>query len=207
MSLGEHDPLKTSFGCREIRDSHKFHYFLAVFAESLRLSPPIPLEIKETTKTVVLEDGTLLPSGAVVVWSPFAMARNCKIWGTDAGHFRPERWLHGLTNTVSYKFEDGEERERLSKIDFSGTTFVSNLKSPFENPVFNGGPRACIGKQLAELLAAATVCKLLCSFDIEAQWPASGNGNEKVGQDGLTMPIQDGLPVRLRKREAATQAS
>lgn len=80
--------------------------------------------------------------------------------------------------------------------------FASSLKTPFEYPVFNAGPRSCIGQQLAESLAAVTVCKIMCSFNIEPDWSPDGNVSERSGQDGLTMPVLHGLPIRLSVKGA-----
>ncbi|THV45019.1 hypothetical protein BGAL_0542g00060 [Botrytis galanthina] len=102
-------------------------YIMAVFYEALRLYPPVPFEIKQCEQATTLPDGTFLPRHAVLVWCPWAMNRSRSIWGEDADDFRPERWL-----------DDG----------------VIILKTAFEYPVFNGGPRTCLGKKMAEAVAA-----------------------------------------------------
>ena len=68
-------------------------YTMAVFNESLRLYPPVPLEIKECVAPTIFPDGTCLPEGAVVMWSPWAMGRSRQTWGNDVDEFRPERWI------------------------------------------------------------------------------------------------------------------
>lgn len=68
-------------------------YTNAVFNESLRLYPPVPIEIKECTAMTKFPDGTTIPDGALVMWIPWAMGRSKNIWGHDADEFRPERWL------------------------------------------------------------------------------------------------------------------
>lgn len=41
----------------------------------------------------VLPDGTVVPAGAQVVYSPYVVNRLAGVWGADALAFRPERWL------------------------------------------------------------------------------------------------------------------
>lgn len=68
-------------------------YTNAVFNESLRLYPPVPIEIKECNSPNVFPDGTFLPKSALVMWIPWAMGRSKRLWGDDADSFRPDRWL------------------------------------------------------------------------------------------------------------------
>lgn len=151
----------------------------AVFNESLRLYPPVPVELKECTTETVFPDGTSLPKGAVVIWAPWAMGRSKEIWGDDADSFRPARWL-----------------------DVSSQQLVN--KSAFEFPVFNGGPRACLGRRMAELLATYVIGSLLWEYDFTD--PSDGTLNdcgatrERRSQNSLTLPMEGGLPVRVKRR-------
>ena len=71
-------------------------------------------------------------------------------------------------------------------------------KSDCEFPVFNGGPRACLGRRMAEVLGCWVIVRLASDFDFEA---VGGNGmEEKVSQNSLTLPMKDGLGVRVRLR-------
>ncbi|KAL8999740.1 MAG: hypothetical protein Q9188_005822 [Gyalolechia gomerana] len=117
-------------------------YAHSIFTETLRLYPPVPFELKECIGPTTFPDGTWLPEGSVVIWVPWAMGRSHTIWGEDSEDFKPSRWLNpaGL---------------------------VSLQKSAFEFPVFNGGPRSCLGKKLAELLAVAVLARLIWKFDFE----------------------------------------
>lgn len=73
-------------------------YTNAVFNESLRLYPPVPIEIKECTASSTFPDGTCLPKGALVMWIPWAMGRSRQIWGNDVDDFRPDRWISSRKN-------------------------------------------------------------------------------------------------------------
>lgn len=153
-------------------------YITATFNESLRLYPPVPVELKECTMATTFPDGTWLPKGAVVMWVPWAMGRSRQIWGPDAEEFRPSRWL------------DDNPDQPISK-------------SPFEFPVFNGGPRACIGKKLAEILGVYVIAELIWEYDfieIHDQKLDRRPVMERLSKNSLTLPMEGGLPVRARKR-------
>ena len=154
-------------------------YALAVFNETLRLYPPVPVELKECIASSSFPDGTLLPIGAVVIWVPWAMGRSKQIWGEDADIFRPQRW-----------FEEGST-DRLKTI------------SAFEFPVFNGGPRSCLGKKMAELLAVYVIASLAWNYDFEEIFSserARKIHSARESQNSLTLPMDGGLPCYVRKR-------
>ncbi|KAL6918066.1 hypothetical protein ACHAPO_000124 [Fusarium lateritium] len=148
-------------------------YALAVFYESLRLRPPIPFEIKQAQQATTLPDGTLLPGGAIVVWCAWAMGRSHTTWGPDADDFRPERWL-----TTSP----------------AGDVTVTQRPAA-EFPVFNGGPRVCLGKKMAELVAVQTLARLVPLFNFEPAFKG-----ERVSKSSLTLPMEGGLPVYVQHR-------
>lgn len=143
-------------------------YVTAVFYETLRLYPPVPFELKQCEQATTLPDGTFLPKTAVLVWCTWAMNRSRLIWGADAENFMPERWL-----------EDGN--------------LIS--KSASEYPVFNGGPRTCLGKKMAELVAIQVIATLVMKFDFEAV-----DDKERISKNSLTLPMEGGLPCSVKKR-------
>ncbi|KAI0830406.1 cytochrome P450 [Hypoxylon sp. FL0890] len=144
-------------------------YTMATFYEALRLYPPIPFEIKQCEKATTLPDGTFLPEKSIVFWCTWAMNRSRISWGDDADSFRPERWLT----------EDG----RLI------------VKSAAEFPVFNGGPRLCLGKRMAELLAVQVIATMVLLFDFMPHYEG-----ERVSKSSLTLPMQGGLPCLVKPR-------
>ncbi|KUJ12289.1 cytochrome P450 [Mollisia scopiformis] len=154
-------------------DTSKLHptalpYIAAIFYEALRLFPPVPFELKQCGKAVTLPDGTFLPKDAVLLWCTWAMNRSKAIWGDDADDFKPERWL-----------ENG--------------SLIS--KTAFEYPVFNGGPRTCLGKKMAELVAVQVIATLVLKFDFNPI-----DGKERVSKNSLTLPMEGGLPCRVKSR-------
>ncbi|KAL8775218.1 MAG: hypothetical protein Q9209_000224 [Squamulea sp. 1 TL-2023] len=155
-------------------------YAHSIFTETLRLYPPVPFELKECIAPTTFPDGTWMPEGSAVIWVPWAMGRSRQIWGDDSEHFRPERWL-----------------------DTSGSIVLQ--KSAFEFPVFNAGPRSCLGKKLAELLAVAVLTRLMWKYEfsevLEKDWGGCGMGGERKSQNSLTLPMKGGLPVRVKLRD------
>ena len=87
--------------------------------ETLRLYPPIPVNIREAIEDDVWPDGTIVRKGTSISWSAYSQARCSEIWGSDCKGFKPERWI--LDNDKLYKPESGEWN------------------------VFNIGPRSCLG--------------------------------------------------------------
>lgn len=157
-------------------------YLMAVYYETLRLYPAIPLEIQECQQDLTLPDGTQLPRNAVIVWCIWAINRSKEIHGEDADDFRPSRWLDA----------DGK--------------FVN--RSPFEFPVFNGGPRSCLGRKMAELMAMFLFISLLKEFEITEVLNDANMPLSKRAQNSLTLPMSGGLICRIAiaKQDSAGQS-
>jgi cytochrome P450 len=162
-------------------------YTMAVFHETLRLYPPIPFEIRQCQADTTLPDGTFLPRHAVLVWCLWAMHRSRLTWGADADAFRPERFL-----------EQQEQQHGGGEGDDEGggakPRFVLG-KSVSEFPVFYGGARACLGRKMAELIAAQVIPVMVWLFEFEPAFEG-----ERVSKTSLTLPMEGGLPVRVRRR-------
>ncbi|KAJ3116569.1 Protein kinase alk2 [Phlyctochytrium bullatum] len=141
----------------------------AVFREALRLHPSVPKEMKQANRDDVLPDGTLVKKDMIVLWSPYAMGRCTDIWGPDASKFDPHRWLR-----------------------------MTHQPSPFDYPVFNAGPRVCLGKALAELEGVFVLVSTLRRFSFELAVDAS----KVTYSNSLTLPMQGGLPVRVTERRS-----
>ena len=162
-------------------------YTNAVFYESLRLYPPVPIEIKETSQRTTLPDGTVLPAGAIVIYIPWAMNRCVNIWGETAHDFLPDRWLSPSSSSSSSDNDDTTTHKTISSFN--------NKKSAYEFPVFNAGPRTCLGKKFAEALAVAVLVALVPKYEF-----ISSGGAERKSRNGLTLPMDEGLPCLVRRR-------
>ncbi|KAJ0780548.1 putative cytochrome P450 [Helianthus annuus] len=156
-------------------DLRQMHYLHAAISEAMRLFPPVPVDTKACLKPDVWPDGTFVGEGWFVTYHTYAMGRMESVWGTDCNEFRPERWL--------------EEKN-------GGGTVVYRPENPFKYPVFHGGARVCLGKEMAYTqmkLVAATIMEV---FEVELEVV-----EKKVPEHvlSLTMRMKDGLKVRVRK--------
>ena len=110
--------------------------FKGVVYETLRLWPPVPLDIKECQEDDVLPDGSCIPRHAKLVFLPYAMGRDPAAY-PEPLVFRPERW-----------------------IPFSAP-------SPYEFPVFQAGPRICLGMDMAMFEIKLLTSMLVRSFSFQ----------------------------------------
>ena len=77
----------------------------AVINETLRLFPPVPLNVRECRSTPCIfpqSDRTYpdtsnqplyMPPKTTIVFFPLLTQRNPALWGNDADNFDPERWI------------------------------------------------------------------------------------------------------------------
>jgi fatty acid omega-hydroxylase len=112
-------------------------YTNAVAMEVLRLHPSVPVDIKFAVNDDTLPDGTFIPKGCTVIYSPYAMGRSPALWGDDCLEFKPERFMEG-----------GEP-------------------SQYKYTTFNAGYRLCLGKGLALLEIKVALAILLQRFDFK----------------------------------------
>jgi len=123
-----------------VKELNDMVYLQAALSESLRLYPPIPMEMKQATEEDVFPDGTFLRKGSRVYFSVYAMGRMESIWGKDCEMFKPERWIQG-----------GQ--------------YVSD--DQFKYVVFNAGPRLCLGKTFAYLQMKMVAASILLNYSIK----------------------------------------
>nr|UPX44842.1 hypothetical protein FAC5L9_05 [Penicillium camemberti] len=152
-------------------------YLKSVLNETLRVLPPVPINMRFARKDTVLPHGggadglspMFVGKGSRVFYSIWAMHRLPEIWGDDAESFRPERWM--------------DENVPLRP----GWGFLP----------FNGGPRLCLGQQNALVEASYTVVRLLQAFGrMEPRDPMPWQ--EKLA---VTMSSLNGTKVALWKRQ------
>ncbi|WOH01745.1 hypothetical protein DCAR_0521130 [Daucus carota subsp. sativus] len=161
----------------EVKDMIYTH---AALCESMRLYPPVPTDNKQAMKDDVLPDGTHVYKGDRVLYHPYAMGRSEKLWGSDWPEFRPERWLE--RDTVTEKW-----------------CVIS--RDQYTYPVFQAGPRVCLGKEMAFLQMKRVVAGILPAFRVI---PVIEKGKEPVFISYLTAKMQGGFPVRIQPRVSNT---
>ena len=148
----------------------KMPYLNAVAKETLRLHPSVPKNVKFAVKDDVLPDGTKVPAGIAVIWSPYAMGRNPNIWENPL-KYDPMRW-----------FEDGnfDKPKKASTATY---------------PAFHMMPRLCLGKPLAEMEIALLTAILVSRYEFKSVGPISDEFAST-----LTLPMKNGLVVKASKR-------
>lgn len=147
----------------------EMHYLQAAVHESMRLFPPVQFDSKFCENDDFLADGTFVARGTRVTYHPYAMGRMERIWGENVLEFDPSRWL-----------ENG----------------VFKQKDPFKYPVFQGGVRVCLGKEMALVEMKAVALSLIRRFDIEV----AGSDQAPKFIPGLTASLRGGLPAVIRER-------
>eukprot|EP00797_Seminavis_robusta_P017139 Sro255_g100290.2 (292) ;mRNA; r:12833-13708 len=115
----------------------KLKYIDAVVMEVLRLHPSVPKEVKYAVNDDVLPDGTFIPKGSMVSFPPYTMGRSRHVWGSDAGEFKPTRFL--------------DQKE----------------PSAFKFTAFNAGKRLCLGKPMALNTLKLTLVYLVQRFEFQ----------------------------------------
>ncbi len=108
-----------------------------VFREALRLYPPVPMMVRETTCPEVFRDRSV-KRGAQVVLSPWHLHRHERLWDNPDG-FDPTRW----------STENGKNCARDAYMPFSG------------------GPRVCTGAGFAMIEGVLLVSMLVRAFKFE----------------------------------------
>ncbi|GLD95553.1 hypothetical protein PINS_up004230 [Pythium insidiosum] len=118
-------------------DVKQLKYLDAVAYETVRLYPSLPYNVKHAVEDDHLPDGTFVPAGTDLVYSPWYMGRDEAFWGKDALAFRPERWLERKTRPTAFEF-----------------------------PAFQAGPRVCLGMNMAILEAKVFTLVMLRRFQV-----------------------------------------
>lgn len=108
-----------------------------VFREALRLYPPVPMMVRQATKTERFRDRTV-PIGAQMVLSPWHLHRHERLWDNPDG-FDPNRW----------QTENGQKCQKEAYMPFSS------------------GPRVCTGAGFAMVEGVLLLSMLLRTYHVE----------------------------------------
>ena len=112
-----------------------------VLRETLRLYPPVPMMVRETTRPETFR-GRAAPKGAQCVLSPWHLHRHERLW-SDPDAFDPGRWSRG----------EGRESARRAYLPFSA------------------GPRVCPGAGFAMAEGVLLLARLAGAFEIAPAGP------------------------------------
>jgi len=136
------------FGDEESREERvtydnykRFTWTNAVIFEALRLHPSVPKNVKLAVADDQIPGGPTIEAGDIVRWSDWTMGRDASLWGPDCAEFIPDRWI--------------DEKGRIKQY------------GPFKFHAFNGGPRVCLGMNLAIFQAIKLTVEVFKDFELE----------------------------------------
>ncbi|KOM58253.1 hypothetical protein LR48_Vigan11g128700 [Vigna angularis] len=148
----------------------------ACLCESMRLYPPVAWDSKHASGADVLPDGTHVGKGDRVTYFPYGMGRMEALWGKDCYEFKPKRWF---------------DEENVDN-------GVLKCVNPYKFPVFQAGPRVCLGREMAFIQMEYVVAAILNRFVIS---PVSDEHPRFVPL--LTAHMAGGFKVRINSRTGA----
>lgn len=175
--LSAADPKPTTSPAKFSYDELKgFDYLHAAISESLRLFPPVAIDSRVAVDDDIFPDGTHVRKGWFADYSAYAMGRMDQVWGPDCREYRPERWL------------DGDGRFKPS--------------DPSRFPVFHGGPRMCLGREMAYVQMKSIAASVMREFEIVA---VDGGGCSAKMVDppytpSILLKMRGGFPVHVKRR-------
>ncbi|KAK7047898.1 hypothetical protein VNI00_006226 [Paramarasmius palmivorus] len=168
-------------------------YLQAVINEALRLHSTsaigLPRIVPEGGMTVPLRLGADEPSihlkeGCIASVPSFTIHRDKEIWGDDVEAFKPERWIEAEEEWQNIQAKGGDDR--FTRYRLFQQTF---------NP-FSIGPRACVGKNLANLELQIIAASILKKFEFVLEH--DGQVLE-TGEGFLRKPLK--CRVGIKKRD------
>ncbi|KAL2320293.1 hypothetical protein Fmac_029262 [Flemingia macrophylla] len=163
-------------GVLDYESLRSLSFLKACLCESMRLFPPVAWDSKHATSDDMLPDGTAVKAGDRVTYFPYGMGRMEALWGKDWFEFRPDRWFE----------EPHHENEGI---------MLSEV-SPFMFPIFQAGPRVCLGKEMAFVQMKYVVASVLSRFKFTIVSP-----QKPTFVPLLTAHMAGGLRVLVCKRE------
>ncbi|KAM6549748.1 hypothetical protein CsatB_021424 [Cannabis sativa] len=156
--------------CLGAEELNKFIYLQAALYETFRLYPPIPFNHRSADKDDILPSGHHVRKKQRVLLSFYSTGRMEEIWGKDCLEFKPERWIT-------------EEK---------GFVYVPSHKYP----IFNGGPRTCIGKDMVLIQMKVAAISILSKYSFQVV-----EGHDPISLSlTISLNMKSGLMAKVVKR-------
>jgi len=165
--MEEVDPILGDSGVPDYETLKSMEYLDAVVSESLRLYPSVPKDFHTCTVQDTLPTGHVVDNGSAVFYAAYCMGRSRDLWGDDACEFRPERFI-----------EDPKQKSNT-----------------FKFTAFQGGPRTCLGQNMAYLEEKTLLAMMFQRFDISLV-----QGQQVRSLLSLTLPMKQGLKLNFVQR-------
>jgi cytochrome P450 len=159
----------------------KMTFLQHVLDETLRLYPSVPINLRFAKKATVMPRGggpdgnapVLIRKGMSLTYSPYHMHRRKDLWGNDALEFKPERWA------------DPE----LTEAKWIKWGYLP----------FNGGPRVCLGKDMALMEASYGLARVIQAFPKLALPPGTKIEPPGTEKQALTLVLASGDGCKVIK--------
>lgn len=166
-------------------ESSDMPYMQAYLKEAMRMHPAVGLLLERIVPEGGVDiGGYFIPAGTVIGANPWVVARDRDVYGEDADHFRPERWL-GLSEQARVDDTTGESaRTKLKRMERS---FLA----------FGMGSRSCIGRNISLLAMNKLVPQLLRKYKVELADPV-----KEWNTEDYWFVKQLGLHCKISRRQS-----
>lgn len=146
-------------------------YLNGIMHETLRLYPTVPLTMRQAQRDTYIGD-QFIPAGTDIIVSIWYINRSPELWGSDAGLFRPERWIT----------DDGKPNQ-------SG-----GANSNYDYMTFLHGPRSCIGQNFAKAEIRCLLAAMVRSFT----WELDMDDSLVMPRGVITIRPENGMYLKLK---------
>lgn len=146
-----------------------------IINETLRLYPTVPLTMRQAIRDTSIGDQAI-PAGTVMILSTWLMNRSPEVWGSEAGEFKPERWV-----------TDGRPNAN------------GGAGSNYEFLTFLHGPRSCIGQGFARAELRCLLAAMVRGFT----WELAMSEERIVPRGVITIKPSEGMHLKLTPLEKA----
>ncbi|KAH8178060.1 cytochrome p450 domain-containing protein [Sarocladium implicatum] len=146
-------------------------YLNGIMHETLRLYPTVPITMRQAQRDTQVGD-QFIPAGTDIIISIWYINRSPELWGSDAGLFRPERWIT----------DDGKPNQ-------SG-----GANSNYDYMTFLHGPRSCIGQNFAKAEMRCLLAAMVRSFT----WELDMDDKLVMPRGVITIRPENGMYLKLK---------